>query len=189
GAGGWSGGRGWARRRSTPRTRVVSSPCGCRCWRRRSPVRWRSTPTARRKSPPESGHRLRARWEPHRARNRLPGVLAVQEEAVPSLPIDDENLPLFPVGQVSIMLEVQQAFLRRLDQKGVVSPSRSEGKQRRYSRREITVVQYVVELADQGVSLAGIRRILQLEAQVRELEQECAALRVQLRRYQEREED
>jgi len=103
---------------------------------------------------------------------------------VPSLPIDDENLPLFTVGQVSIMLEVQQAFLRRLDQKGVVSPSRSEGKQRRYSRHEITVVQYVVQLADQGVSLAGIRRILQLEAQVRELEQACAALRAQLRQYQ-----
>ena len=108
---------------------------------------------------------------------------------MPSLPFDDENLPLFTVGQVSVMLEVQQAFLRRLDEKGVVSPSRSEGKQRRYSRREITVVQYVVRLADQGVSLAGIRRILQLEAQVRQLEQECAALRTELRRYQEQEED
>ncbi len=108
---------------------------------------------------------------------------------MPSLPIDDENLPLFTVGQVSVMLEVQQAFLRRLDQKGVVSPSRSEGKQRRYTRREVTVVQYVVQLADQGVSLAGIRRILQLEAQVRELERECAALRGQLRRYQEQEEE
>ena len=106
---------------------------------------------------------------------------------MPSLPIDDENLPLFTVGQVSVMLEVQQAFLRRLDQKGVVSPSRSEGKQRRYSRREITVVQYVVQLADQGVSLAGIRRILELEAQVMELERECAALRAQLRRYEESE--
>ena len=93
---------------------------------------------------------------------------------MPSLPIDDENLPLFTVGQVSVMLEVQQAFLRRLDEKNVVRPSRSEGKQRRYTRREITVVQYVVRLADQGVSLAGIRRILQLEAQVRKLEQECA---------------
>jgi len=108
---------------------------------------------------------------------------------VPLLPIDDENLPLFTVGQVSVMLEVQQAFLRRLDQKGVVSPSRSEGKQRRYTRREVTVVQYVVQLADQGVSLAGIRRILQLEAQVRELERECAVLREQLRQYQEHAEE
>jgi len=106
---------------------------------------------------------------------------------VPPLPIDDENLPLFTVGQVSVMLEVQQAFLRRLDQLNVVKPSRSGGGQRRYTRREITVVQYVVELADAGMSLAGIRRILELEAQVRGLEQECAALRAQLREYQESE--
>ena len=106
---------------------------------------------------------------------------------MPPLPIDDENLPLFTVGQVSVMLEVQQAFLRRLDQLNVVKPSRSGGGQRRYTRREITVVQYVVELADAGMSLAGIRRILELEAQVRGLEQECAALRAQLREYQESE--
>jgi DNA-binding transcriptional MerR regulator len=106
---------------------------------------------------------------------------------VPPLPIDDENLPLFTVGQVSVMLEVQQAFLRRLDQLDVVRPSRSDGGQRRYTRREITVVQYVVRLADAGMSLAGIRRILELEAQVRELEQECAALRAQLRQYRESE--
>lgn len=104
---------------------------------------------------------------------------------MPSLPLDDENLPLFTVGQVSVMLEVQQAFLRRLDDFGVVRPSRSGGGQRRYTRREITVVQYVVQLASEGMSLAGIRRILQLEAQVRELEQECVALRAQLRRYVE----
>jgi MerR family transcriptional regulator/heat shock protein HspR len=104
---------------------------------------------------------------------------------VPPLPIDDENLPLFTVGQVSVMLEVQQAFLRRLDQLDVVRPSRSDGGQRRYTRREITVVQYVVRLADEGMSLAGIRRILELEARVRDLEQECAALRAQLRQYRE----
>jgi MerR family transcriptional regulator, heat shock protein HspR len=106
---------------------------------------------------------------------------------VPSLPMDDENLPLFTVGQVSIMLEVQQAFLRRLDEFGVVRPSRSGGGQRRYTRREITVVQYVVRLADEGLSLTGIRRVLELEAQVRELERECAALRAQLQQYQESE--
>jgi MerR family transcriptional regulator/heat shock protein HspR len=104
---------------------------------------------------------------------------------VPSLPLDDENLPLFTVGQVSVMLEVQQAFLRRLDEFGVVRPSRSGGGQRRYTRREITVVQYVVELAGEGMSLAGIRRILELEAQVRELEQECITLRARLRQYVE----
>jgi MerR family transcriptional regulator, heat shock protein HspR len=104
---------------------------------------------------------------------------------VPPLPIDDENLPLFTVGQVSGMLEIQQAFLRRLDEFGVVRPSRSGGGQRRYTRHEITIVQYVVQLADEGLSLASIRRVLELETQIRELEKEIARLRQQLRRYEE----
>jgi MerR family transcriptional regulator, heat shock protein HspR len=104
---------------------------------------------------------------------------------VPSLPFEDEDLPLFTVGQVSGMLEVQQAFLRRLDEFGVVRPSRSDGGQRRYSRREVVTVQYVVRLTSQGVTLAGIRRILDLEAQVAKLQQECAELRDQLRRLRQ----
>jgi MerR family transcriptional regulator, heat shock protein HspR len=99
---------------------------------------------------------------------------------MPSLPLDDENLPLFTVGQVSQMLEIQQAFLRRLDQLRVVRPSRSAGGQRRYTRREITVVQYVVNLVDEGVTLQGVRRVLELEQRVRELEAERDALRAQL---------
>jgi len=95
---------------------------------------------------------------------------------VPALPLDDENLPLFTVGQVAAMLEVQQAFLRRLDEHQVVRPSRSAGGQRRYSRREIGIVQYVVDLVDDGVTLSGIRRVLELEARLRRLEAERDAL-------------
>jgi MerR family transcriptional regulator/heat shock protein HspR len=102
---------------------------------------------------------------------------------VPSLPFEDENLPLYTVGQVSGMLEVQQAFLRRLDEFGVVRPSRSGGGQRRYSRREVVTVQYVVQLTGQGVTLAGIRRILELEARVAQLEQECSELRARLHQF------
>ena len=90
--------------------------------------------------------------------------------------MDDENLPLFTVGQVSDMLEIQQAFLRRLDEHGVVTPSRSTGRQRRYTRREITVVRYVVDLVGEGMTLAAVRRVLELEAQVRALEAERDAL-------------
>ena len=92
------------------------------------------------------------------------------------LPFDDENLPLFTVGQVAQMLEVQQAFLRRLDEFGVVRPSRSTGGQRRYSRTEVTVVQYVARLADEGMTLAAIRRVLALEEEVKALEAERDAL-------------
>jgi len=92
------------------------------------------------------------------------------------LPFENENLPLFTVGQVAEMLEVQQAFLRRLDEFGVVRPSRSSGGQRRYSRTEVTVVRYVARLADEGMTLAAIRRVLELEEQVRALEAERDAL-------------
>ena len=99
---------------------------------------------------------------------------------MPSLPFDDENLPLFTVGQVAEMLEIQQAFLRRLDEFRVVRPSRSSGRQRRYTRNEVTVVQYVVELVGEGMTLAAVRRVLELEARVKELEVERDQLRAAL---------
>ncbi len=100
------------------------------------------------------------------------------------LPLDDANRPLFTVGQVSEMLEVQQAFLRRLDEFEVVSPSRSPGGQRRYTRNEIVIVGYVVELINGGLTLPAIRRVLALEARVRELEAERDALRAALAEIQ-----
>lgn len=91
------------------------------------------------------------------------------------LPFDDEHAPLYTVGQVADMLGVQPAFLRRLDVEAVVQPARSDGGQRRYSRNEITRVQKVSEMAGDGMTLAGIRRILVLEAEVAELKRQLAA--------------
>ncbi|MEY2433162.1 MAG: MerR family transcriptional regulator, heat shock protein HspR [Acidimicrobiaceae bacterium] len=85
------------------------------------------------------------------------------------LPFDDEHAPLYSVGQVAGMLGVQPAFLRRLDTEQVVQPARSDGGQRRFSRSEIARVQQVTAMADEGMTLAGIRRILELEAEVADL--------------------
>ncbi len=93
------------------------------------------------------------------------------------LPIDDEYAPLYSLGQVAAMLKVQQAYLRRLDEHEVVRPQRSPGGQRRYSRRDIVLVQYVTELADEGMSLSAIRRILKLESELRAARRELAAVR------------
>ena len=73
------------------------------------------------------------------------------------------------------MLGVQPAFLRRLDDQEVVQPARSEGGQRRYSRAEIARVQKVSEMAGEGMTLAGIRRILVLEAEVADLQRQLEA--------------
>jgi DNA-binding transcriptional MerR regulator len=83
-----------------------------------------------------------------------------------SSPLEDENAPLYTVGQVAEMLAVKQAFLRRVDTLQVVSPQRSAGGQRRYTRYEIRVIQQVMTMADEGITLQAIRRIIELEQQL-----------------------
>jgi len=92
-----------------------------------------------------------------------------------SLPFDDVHAPMFTVGQVAGMLGVQPAFVRRLDTERVVQPARSDGNQRRYSRAEVALVQAVSQMADEGIGLAGIRRILELQAEVGRLQEALAA--------------
>ena len=82
---------------------------------------------------------------------------------------EDENIPLFTVGQVAEMLAVKQAFLRRVDELRVVSPQRSAGGQRRYTRVEIRVIRQVATMADEGMTMPAIRRIIELEQQVAEV--------------------
>ena len=81
-------------------------------------------------------------------------------------PLEDEHAPLYTVGQVADMLAVKQAFLRRVDELRVVSPQRSPGGQRRYTRYEIRVIQQVVSMADEGITMQAIRRIIDLERQL-----------------------
>jgi len=90
-------------------------------------------------------------------------------------PFDDE-LAIFTVGQVASMLGVQAAFVRRLDAEQVVEPARSGGGHRRYTRSQMLRVQRVWEMAGEGLTLAGIRRILFLEAEVADLHRQVAEL-------------
>jgi len=93
------------------------------------------------------------------------------------LPIDNPDAPLYTVGQVAAMLSVQPAFVRRLDTEELVSPQRSDGGQRRYSRAEILQIQRVCQLAGEGLTLAGIRRLILLEAEVSRLRAEIKRLK------------
>jgi len=96
---------------------------------------------------------------------------------VTRLSLDDDNEPLFTVGQVADAVGVQPAFLRRLDSLDVVSPARSAGSQRRYSRTDVGRVREACALIDEGLTLAGIRRVFELQAEVQALKAEIARLR------------
>jgi MerR family transcriptional regulator, heat shock protein HspR len=94
------------------------------------------------------------------------GERGQQSERESRAPFDDENIPLYTVGQVAEILAVKQAFLRRVDELRVVSPQRSQGGQRRYTRLEIRIIQQVASMADEGMTMPAIRRIIELEQQL-----------------------
>jgi len=89
----------------------------------------------------------------------------------------DESRPLYTVGQVADLVGVQQAFLRRLDQYDVVSPARSSGQQRRYSHHDVGRVEAALGLINEGLTLAGVRRVFELQAEVDALKAEIAHLK------------
>jgi MerR family transcriptional regulator/heat shock protein HspR len=100
---------------------------------------------------------------------------------MPASRLDDEHVPLYTVGQVAEMLEVKQAFLRRVDELRVVSPRRSAGGQRRYTRYEVRVIEQVVSMAGEGITMAAIGRIIELERRLAEVTAERDELARRLR--------
>ena len=80
--------------------------------------------------------------------------------------LDDENYPAVTMGQAAQLLGVQPAFLRSLDAAGILSPHRSEGGHRRYSRRQLETAARIRELIDEGASVDAAARILDLQAQL-----------------------
>lgn len=100
-----------------------------------------------------------------------------RRERPPTSPLDDASAPFYTIGQVAQILGIQPAALRRLDDENIVSPDRSEGGQRRYSRDEVERLREVLELTEEGVTLPGVRRVLALRQRVSDLEEELAAIR------------
>ena len=88
--------------------------------------------------------------------------------------LDDEDEPVYPIGVVADLLRVSVQVVRRYDDDAIVEPERSEGGHRRYSRRDIARLAHILQLADEGVSLPGIKRILALEEELRAREADGA---------------
>jgi len=77
--------------------------------------------------------------------------------------LDDEDYPAVTMGQAAELLEVQPAFLRSLDAAGVLTPHRSGGGHRRYSRRQLTTAARMRALFDEGMTLDAAARIVTLQ--------------------------
>ena len=79
-----------------------------------------------------------------------------------TMPVD-ENAPLFAIAVAAELAEMHPQTLRQYDRLGLVSPSRTAGKSRRYSLRDIMQLREIARLGAEGISLEGIRRIVELE--------------------------
>lgn len=92
------------------------------------------------------------------------------------------DAPIYAISAAAQLAGIHAQTLRQYDRLGIVTPSRTQGGGRRYSMRDLDVLREVQRLSqEEGVSLAGIRRILELENQlgalqsrVRELSDELA---------------
>ena len=78
--------------------------------------------------------------------------------------LDDPDHPTFGMSQAAELLDVPQAFLRSLDAAGLVTPARSEGGHRRYSRHQLDRIAALRALADEGHTLASAAEILDLRS-------------------------
>ena len=81
----------------------------------------------------------------------------------------DEELavaPLFAIAVAAELAGMHPQTLRQYDRLGLVSPSRTAGKSRRYSMRDVAQLREIGRLSAEGISLEGIRRILELENEV-----------------------
>ena len=113
---------------------------------------------------------------------RVPGGAAPS-----SVPHD---APVFVISVAASLAGMHPQTLRQYDRLGLVTPSRTAGRGRRYSARDVVLLREVQRLSqEEGVNLAGIKRILELEgecdrlrAQVRELGDDLAAALAQVQR-------
>ncbi|MET7324042.1 MULTISPECIES: heat shock protein transcriptional repressor HspR [unclassified Streptomyces] len=88
-----------------------------------------------------------------------------------------EDTPVYVISVAAQLSGLHPQTLRQYDRLGLVSPDRTPGRGRRYSARDIELLRQVQQLSqDEGINLAGIKRIIELENQVAELQARAAEL-------------
>ena len=94
-----------------------------------------------------------------------------------------DDAPVFVISVAAELAGMHAQTLRQYDRLGLVTPGRTVGGGRRYSARDVALLREVQRLSqDEGVNLAGIKRIIELEAQVDSLRERVASLRAELER-------
>jgi MerR family transcriptional regulator/heat shock protein HspR len=90
---------------------------------------------------------------------------------------DRRTRAVYVISVAAELAGVHPQTLRIYERKGLVEPARTQGGSRRYSDEDIELLHRIQELTDQGLNLAGVQRVLALEAEVARLLAELAEAR------------
>ncbi|MGC0417914.1 MerR family transcriptional regulator [Embleya sp. AB8] len=82
--------------------------------------------------------------------------------------LDDDDYPAYTMGRAAELIGASQGFLRAIGEYGLITPLRSEGGHRRYSRYQLRIAQRARELVDRGTAVDAACRIVILEDQLEE---------------------
>lgn len=104
------------------------------------------------------------------------------------MPIDhDPDLGVYAISVAAQLTGVAPQTLRLYEAKGLLDPSRSDGGTRRYSRRDLERVEAITAMTAEGLSLSGIKRLLEMQAETQALQAEVQRLRQELESRQHRD--
>lgn len=92
----------------------------------------------------------------------------------------DPDRAIYIISVAAELAGVHPQTLRVYERKGLLQPQRTQGNTRRYSQKDIELLQRIQELTTEGINLAGVMRVLELEDQIEKLRagQERAATQV-----------
>jgi MerR family transcriptional regulator/heat shock protein HspR len=80
--------------------------------------------------------------------------------------MESDGRALYIISVAAELAGVHPQTLRIYERKGLIEPQRTQGRSRRYSERDIALLQHIQELTQAGVGLSGVERILELEEQL-----------------------
>jgi MerR family transcriptional regulator/heat shock protein HspR len=93
--------------------------------------------------------------------------------------MESELRALYVISVAAELAGVHPQTLRIYERRGLIEPQRTEGRSRRYSPHDIEVLQRIQELTNEGMSLAGVKHVLDLERRLADAQREISALRAQ----------
>ena len=100
--------------------------------------------------------------------------------------VNDRNRPVYMISVAAELAGVHPQTLRVYEAKGLVTPQRTSGNTRMYSQADIERLEFINELTNEGINLAGVIRILDLQGRLDDRDQELDDLHRRVRKLADR---